>query len=104
MADASRPDQGRVVLTPEGTLLAEGSAEKFEAEIQTLFAKGHRHLVVDLRNVPHMDSSGIRAIVRGHTTAERLGGRFVLVAPSSRVAKLLAMTRLDTVLHIRDEL
>jgi anti-anti-sigma factor len=104
MADADRPTAGPAVLTPDGALLANGSAEQFEQDIQALFAEGHRQVVVDLTNVPHMDSSGIRALVRGHTSAERVGGSFVVVAPTSRVARLLAVTRLDTILTIRAQL
>lgn len=104
MGNADRHPADPFVLTPDGALVAGGSAEQLEEHVQALYAQGHRHVVVDLTKVPYMDSSGIRALVRGHTSAQRAGGSFVLVAPTSRVTRLLSLTRLDTVLQIRDQL
>ena len=65
---------GRLVLTPHGSLLCAGPAEQFEALLQNVLAEGHRHVIVVLEHVPHVDSGGVRALVRGHLTAQRLGG------------------------------
>ena len=65
---------GRLVLTPHGSLLCAGPAEQFEALLQNVLAEGHRHLIVVLEQVPHIDSGGIRSLVRGHLTAQRIGG------------------------------
>ena len=62
-----------IVLTPTEGLLAGGSAEAFERELQDLFRQGYRHLAVDLSTAPSIDSAGVRALVRGHSTARRQG-------------------------------
>jgi hypothetical protein len=46
--------------------------------------------VVDLSGVPAIDSAGMRAPVRGHTTARRVGGTLRLAAPNPAVAKYQA--------------
>jgi anti-sigma B factor antagonist len=88
---------GRLVLTPDGALLVSGPAEEFEALIQTLLAEGHRHLIVDLEHVAHLDSGGVRALVRGYLTAQRLGGSLALSNTNRHVSRLMALMRLDQV-------
>lgn len=105
MAVASPPPPGsRLVLSPQEALVAGGPAEELEHRVQDLFRQGYQHVVVDLRNVPRADSAGIRALVRGHTTAQRLHRRFTIVAPNARVSELLRLSLLDRVLEIKDSL
>jgi len=66
-----------LVLSPNEPLV-EGAAEAFERSTQALLAGGHRHLIVDLDAVGRIDDAGVRALVRGYTTAQRLGGSFRL--------------------------
>ena len=93
---------GRLVLTPRGSLLCAGPAEQFEALLQNVLADGHRHLIVVLEEVPHVDSGGVRALVRGHLTAQRLGGSICLATVDRRVYRILTMMRLDLVFPIFD--
>jgi anti-sigma B factor antagonist len=91
---------GRLVLTPQGSLLCAGPAEQFEALLQNVLSEGHRHLIVVLEHVPHMDSGGVRALVRGYLTAQRLGGSLALASIDRRVYRILTMMRLDMVFPI----
>ena len=92
----------RVVLSPQEGLVAGGPAEQFEQRIQTLLRDGHHDLLVDLRNVPRIDSRGVRALVRGHTTAQRLHANFRLAGPGPHIREVLALSRLDTIFTIYD--
>jgi anti-anti-sigma factor len=78
-------------------LVAGGAAEAFERDIQQLFRGGQRHLIIDLSGVAMMDSGGIRALVRGHTTAQRLGGSLRLAAMRPVVAQVLEASRLSSI-------
>jgi len=105
MAVSSPPPPGsRLVLSPQEALVAGGPAEELEHRVQDLFRQGYQHVVVDLRSVPRADSAGIRALVRGHTTAQRLHRRFTIVTPNARVSELLRLSLLDRVLEIKDSL
>lgn len=99
---ASKVD--RMVLSPQEPLTAGGPAEELERRIQEIFKSGFEHVVIDLRGVPVADSAGIRALVRGHTTAQRLNRRFTLVSPNQRVQELLELSLLTRVLEIVDSL
>jgi anti-anti-sigma factor len=94
----------RVVLSPQEGLVAGGPAEQFEQRIQTLLRDGHHDLLVDLRNVPRIDSRGVRALVRGHTTAQRLHASFRLACPGPHIREVLQLSRLDSIFTIYDTL
>jgi anti-anti-sigma factor len=105
MAVSSSPAPGsRLVLSPQEALVAGGPAEELEHRVQDLFRQGHLHVVVDLRTVPRADSAGIRALVRGHTSAQRLHRRFTIVGPNAKVSELLRLSLLDRVLEIKESL
>jgi len=87
----------RLVLSPQEPLVAGGAAEAFEKDVQQLFRRGHRHLIIDMSGVASMDSGGIRALVRGHTTAQRLGGSLRLAAIPAAVAAVLEASRLGAI-------
>jgi anti-anti-sigma factor len=75
-------------------LVAGGAAETFERHVQQLFRSGYRHLIVDLSGVPVIDSAGIRAFVRGHTSAQRVGGTLRLAAAPAAVSRVLELAHL----------
>jgi anti-anti-sigma factor len=93
-----------MVLSPQEPLVAGGPAEELERRIQDTFKAGYEHVVIDLRGVPTADSGGIRALVRGHTSAQRLNRRFTLVSPNPKVRQLLVLSLLDRVLEVVDSL
>jgi anti-anti-sigma factor len=94
----------RLLLSPQEPLIAGGPAEELERRIQDVFKAGYEHVVIDLRGVPTADSAGIRALVRGHTSAQRLNRRFTLVSPNPRVKELLELSLLTRVLEVVDTL
>ena len=93
-----------LVLSPRQPLVAGGAAEDFEASVKRLLGQGHRRLIADLNAVTTMDSAGIRALVRAHTSANRVGGSFRIARPTERTRELLKLARLDTVLSIHDSI
>lgn len=94
----------RMVLSPQEPLTTGGPAEELERRIQDTFKAGYEHVVIDLRGVPSADSGGIRALVRGHTSAQRLNRRFTVVSPNPRVQELLELSLLTRVLEVADSL
>jgi anti-anti-sigma factor len=87
-------------MSPMEPLVAGGAAEAFERQLQQLFRTGYRHLVVDLSGVDALDSAGIRALVRGHTTAQRVGGSLRLAAAPPAVSHVLELAHLAGVFEI----
>src|SRR5688572_23093583 len=103
-ATAKGSKSERLLLSPQEALVAGGPAEELERRIQEVFKAGYEHVVIDLRGVPTADSAGVRALVRGHTSAQRLNRRFTLVSPNPRVKELLELSLLTRVLEVVDTL
>jgi anti-anti-sigma factor len=59
-------------------------------------------LVVDLRRLTFMDSSGIRLILKCRERAERAGAGFVLIRGSGVVMRVLELVGLDEQLELID--
>jgi anti-anti-sigma factor len=93
-----------LVLSPTEPLVDGGPAEQLERSIQRLLADGFRHLVVDLDGVTRIDGGGVRALVRGYTTARRVGGSFRLARANAEVRGFLRDAHLDTVFPISDSI
>jgi anti-anti-sigma factor len=64
--------------------------------------QAYRRFVVDCRNLPYIDSTGLASLTRAYVTVSRHDGvlKFINVAP--RVRQLFDMTRLSEVLEIHD--
>jgi anti-anti-sigma factor len=99
-----RASRRQVLVAPQQPLIAGGGAEEYERLVHDLFRTGCRHLIADLRGVGAIDSAGVRALVRSHTTAQRMGGTFTLVAPQPQVREVLQLSRLESVFQIRESL
>lgn len=99
-----RATSAPLVLSPTEPLVDGGPAEQLERSIQRLLADGFRHLVVDLDGVTRIDGGGVRALVRGYTTARRVGGSFRLARANAEVRGFLRDSHLDNVFPISDSI
>ncbi len=84
--------QGRIVIGEGNTILRE--------TIQQLVVDGHRKILLVMRDVEHIDSSGIGEIVRAHTLARKSSGQMKIADPSPKVHEMLQMTMLNKVLEV----
>src|SRR5690349_965594 len=97
MAASTQAVGDRLLLSPREPLLAGGAAEAFELQLRTLVRTGHKNLVIDLSALTAIDSAGIRALVRGHTSAERAGGNLRLAAARRAVSTVLEVWQLANI-------
>jgi anti-sigma B factor antagonist len=94
---------GRAVVTVRGELDLATAPELETALLERLDA-GHE-VVLDLRELQFMDSSGLRVLVTAHTRAADGGPRFAIVRPlaGSEVAKILEIAGIEQQLDVVDE-
>lgn len=59
-----------------------------------------RRLVIDLADVPYMDSSGVATLVEAMQIARRAGQKLILCALQDRVRSIFEIARLDMVFTI----
>ena len=92
--------QTRVVLVGE---LDIASTETLERELESLEANSPGTLVLDLRGVEFIDSTGLRAVIAADERARSAGRRFVVVRGTTAVERLFNVTQLDQRLEIVDD-
>jgi len=76
--------------------LGEGD-ELLKDKVNSLINQGRRKLVLNLADVPYIDSAGLGEIVRTYTTVSRQGGSLKLLNLTKRITDLLSITKLLTV-------
>jgi anti-sigma B factor antagonist len=95
------PDGDSVVVRPVGELdLA--TVEYVEGPLRELAASGFRDLVLDLRGLTFLDSTGIALLVRWHRLASQDGIAFGVVPGDERVHRPLELTGILELLDLRD--
>ncbi len=65
--------------------------------VSKLLQSDQKQILLNLREVPYMDSSGIGEIVAGYKAARDNNGTVKLLNPSEKVSDLLQSTRLEEV-------
>ena len=94
---SERTTDGVTILDIDGRITVQDGAAEFREAIRQLVRRGRLNLVINLRGVPYLDSTGLSEIVRAYTTATRLGGALKLLNVHGRVHDLLMTTRLLSV-------
>jgi anti-anti-sigma factor len=73
-----------------------GESELLSGHLKELVAKGVRKLLLNIRNLSQVDSSGVGIIIETFVSLKRHGGDLKLLCPGGRVLQVL------TVLHLLD--
>jgi anti-anti-sigma factor len=86
-----RAEDRATIVVPRGELdLA--SAPELQAQLERAWQSGATQLIVDLRHVQFIDSTGLQAIVSAHRHAQEQGLVFGVVDGGEQVHKLLSLT------------
>ena len=79
------------------------TAPKLDEEIGRLEAAGHALVVLDLRGLEFMDSSGLRALLAADAKVRGRGARMVIVRGHERIQRLFEITRVEERLELVDD-
>jgi anti-sigma B factor antagonist len=91
-----------VVLDLKGKVTLGAGDELLKDKVNSLVNQGHRKIVLNLADVPYVDSAGLGEIVRTYTTVSKNGGSLKLLNLTKRITDLLAITKLLTVFETFD--
>jgi anti-anti-sigma factor len=86
-----------------GTMDIEGTAA-VDMKLTALTTTAKSFAILDMSGVDFVASLGLGTLVRVVQAATRRGGRVVLLSPQPAVARVLAMTRLDQIIRVYDNL
>jgi anti-anti-sigma factor len=78
--------------------------ERFNSAMQELISQGNFKIILELEEVPTIDSSGIGMLVRYLTSAKQGGGSIRLLKPSKFTVQTLKMVGLLNLFTTYDEL
>jgi len=78
----------------KGRLCMGQPLDRFNSTMNELFRQSHNRIVLDVEEVPTIDSSGIGMLVRYLTTAKQSGGGIRLLKPSQFTVQTLKMVGL----------
>lgn len=91
------PDGPEVAVLRPGGDLDQTTAPALAAALEESVEQ-HRHLVVDLSGVTHIDTSGYRALEACQRRLHERGRELVLAAPTPRIRRLIDLLHLDAVI------
>lgn len=92
---------GAVVLRPIGDIDL-SRAPSVRQQLGSAISAAESTVVIDLAEVPYMDSSGVATFVEAMQIARRQSRPLVLCAMQARVKSVFEIARLDTVFRITD--
>src|SRR5512147_2149458 len=91
-----------IVLDLKGKITLGQGDELLKDKVNSLVNQGYKKLVLNLTEVPYIDSAGLGEIVRTYTTVSRQGGSLKLLNLTKKITDLLSITKLLTVFETYD--
>ena len=91
------------VIHLHGDLKIGDPVDSFRQTVEELFGQGDSRIVVDVGDVPMIDSSGIGALVRLLSIAKQRGGALKLVNPSKLAVQTLKIVGLLNLFEIYED-
>jgi anti-anti-sigma factor len=86
----------------KGPLKYGDGVKQLDQAVEDALGSGHIHLLLDLSEMPYIDSSGIGAIVDALRQAKRAGGDAKLINPSPFAAKTFKMVGILSLFKVYD--
>lgn len=100
----TKTQDGVKVVKLKGRLSMGPALDRFNAAMTELLGEGHNRIILDLEEVPTIDSSGIGVLVRFLTTTKQSGGGIRLLKPSKFTVQTLKMVGLLNLFATFEEL
>jgi anti-sigma B factor antagonist len=85
------------ILDLTGNLTIDHFAERLKDRTTTLIKQGQINVLVNLADVPYIDSGGLGQLVASYTSIAKAGGSMKLLHANAKNQHLLVITRLATV-------
>ncbi len=104
MQAVTRPaGNGVTVLEIRGRIILGAGNVVLRDAVQDLVARGNVLVLLDLREVEHIDSAGLGELVRSHTSLRKASGQLKLLNPSAKIMDMLRMSMLHKVFDVQTD-
>ena len=101
LAISSRTVSGVVIVTIVGRLSFLDVT--LRERVNEWLEEGHRAFVLNLANVPYVDSFGLGQLITIWTSIRNRGGQLILLRPTDHVQALFQITKLNSIFNISAE-
>jgi anti-sigma B factor antagonist len=101
-ASSTRHVEGVTIVDLRGRIDFGDGSKKLRETLCDLTTRGTKNVLLNMKEVDFVDSSGIGEMVRGHVQLAKIGGQLKLVNLSKHVHMLLQVTLLNKVFEIFD--
>ncbi|MGA2905505.1 MAG: STAS domain-containing protein [Candidatus Korobacteraceae bacterium] len=71
--------------------------------VNELLEQGYKNILLNLRDVRHIDSAGVGELMSCYTSVRNRGGHLKLMNLSKNVHNLLQITKLYTIFEVEDD-
>ncbi|MFM7232799.1 MAG: STAS domain-containing protein, partial [bacterium] len=88
------------ILTPKGYLTGGEETEALEQALKTLAEAGNKHLILNLSETQHLNSTALGVLISAHSSYVRRGGQMKLAAVDKRIENIFVITKLSLVFDV----
>ncbi len=92
--------EGIVILELRGRLVVGSESTDFRAKITQLISTDQTSIILDMKHLDFIDSTGLGTLVIAHTQLQRADGAVKLLNLSKRNIQLLVLTKLSTIFEM----
>ncbi len=93
---------GVTVIELKGNIMGGPDATTLNEQLHNLIEAGKKNVVIDLKEVKFMNSSGLGMLIGGLTTMKNAKGELKIASASEKIESLLVITKLITVFEHYD--
>lgn len=84
------------VIALQGNLMGGPDASSLNSQLHELVEAGNKQVVIDMRGVEFMNSSGLGLLIGGVSAMKSAGGALKLANTSEKIAGLIKITKLSS--------
>jgi anti-sigma B factor antagonist len=92
-----------VILRLSGQLMGGPDADAVRDTVFSIINQGFKKILVDLKDVSWVNSTGLGILISSHITVANSGGRLRLMRVSKRIDSIFMVTRLNTVFTVFED-
>jgi anti-sigma B factor antagonist len=89
-----------VVLTPKGYLTGGEETDELDRAIKQLGEGGNKHLLINLSETQHLNSTALGVLISAHSSYVRRNGQMKLCSVDKRIENIFVITKLSLVFDV----
>jgi len=85
------------IIDLQGNIMFEDGDQELRSAVASVLEAGGRKVILNMGEVPYLDSAGLSELVRSFVAVNKRGGKMVLIDLTRKVQDLLTISKLLTI-------